>query len=91
MNKCCVCNKESDNIQEVSSTLNRNKKNLYCFNCLAAGLEPYDDLVSHCWDFDMFNKTYQQRIILPTLSFNSKTVQQFNEDIANKRREIQNG
>ena len=91
LGKCSICGVENDTIQEVPSTLNKNKKKLYCFNCLAIGLESYDDLVSHCWDFDMFNKTYQQRIILPTLSFNNKTIQQFNEDVMNKRKEKQNG
>jgi hypothetical protein len=60
----------------------------YCLDCLISGREPYEDLVSFGWECSMFNKTFQQKVIIPTLAFNGKTVQQFNEDVKKKRDEI---
>ena len=33
----------------------------------------------------MFSRSYQQKILLPTLAFNNKTVLQFNEEVRQKR------
>ena len=82
MDKCCVCN-NTKNLSTCKSTL-INKFNTYCANCLLAGFEPYADLVSFGWTFEAFNQTFQQKIILPTLSANNKTIQQFNEEVKNR-------
>jgi hypothetical protein len=73
-------------VRELQSTLNK-KSQPYCLACLQAGYEPYSDLVEFGYDFMMFNKVYQQKVILPTLILNNKTVQQFNEDVEKKRDE----
>jgi hypothetical protein len=59
----------------------------YCLDCLTSGREPYEDLVNYGWEFNRFTKSYGQKIILPTLIFNGKTVEQFNEDVVKKREE----
>lgn len=87
MNKCCVCNQETKDTQEFKSVFDKHKINTYCFNCLVSGFEPYEDLVNYGWEYLMFNKTFRKKIVLPTLSLNGKTVEQFNEDVIKKRDE----
>lgn len=83
---CCVCNRAGSDVAEYKNTLTR-KMSPYCLDCIVSGREPYKDLVNFGWECRMFNKTYQQKVILPTLAFNNKTIQQFNEDVRNKRDE----
>lgn len=85
--QCDVCGLSNDGVAEYKSTLS-DKKVCYCRDCLFYGREPYEDLVFFGWEFNMFNKKYQQKIIMPTLAFNNKTVQQFNEDVIKKRYEL---
>lgn len=59
----------------------------YCFNCILSGFESYEDLVNFGWEYGMFNKKFQKKIVLPTLSFNGKSIKQFNEDVIKKRDE----
>ena len=87
MLQCKVCGRAGSDVTEYKSTLGKHMVN-YCLDCLMSGREPYEDLVSFGWEWSMFNKTFQQKVILPTLAFNSKTVQQFNEDVKKKRDEI---
>ncbi len=82
--KCCVCNKETNDIREIKSTLNNDIKS-YCSTCLFHSLESYTDLVDFGWTYDMFNQTYQNKIINPTLAFNHKTIEQFNTDVQKNR------
>ena len=84
--KCCVCQLEAPQGEMLQNSLTGNKQ-FYCLACLTAGYEPYQDLVDFGWEFEMFNKPYQQRIILPTLNRQNKTIQQFNEDVRNKLKE----
>ena len=86
MLQCKVCGRSGSDVTEYKSTLSKDMVS-YCMDCLISGREPYDDLVSFGWEWSMFNKTFQQKIILPTLAFNNKTVQQFNEDVRKKRDE----
>lgn len=86
MLQCKVCGRSGSDVTEHKSTLSKDTVP-YCMDCLLSGREPYDDLVSFGWEWTMFNKTFQQKIILPTLAFNNKTVQQFNEDVRKKRDE----
>ena len=90
MDKCCVCGNDKPNLDTYISILTKEPK-VYCFNCILSGFEPYEDLVNFGWEYRMFNKTFQQKIILPTLSFNGKSVKQFNEDVEKKRDEKENG
>ena len=86
MNNCCVCGNDKPNLDTYISILTREPK-VYCFNCIMSGFEPYEDLVNFGWEYGMFNKTFQQKIVLPTLGLNGKTVSQFNQDVENKRNE----
>ena len=86
MLQCKVCGRSGSDVAEYKSTLSKDIIP-YCMDCLLSGREPYDDLVSFGWEWSMFNKTFQQKVILPTLAFNNKTVQQFNEDVRKKRDE----
>ena len=73
-------------IKSSSSILTKEPK-VYCFNCILSGFEPYKDLVDFGWEYGMFNNTFQQKIILPTLALNNKSVKEFNEDVIKKRDE----
>ena len=88
MNKrtCCVCNRAGSDVTECKSTLT-DEEILYCKDCLDSGREPYEDLIAVGWEFNKFAKTYRERIIIPTLTFNKKTVEQFNTDVWKKRQE----
>ena len=86
MGKCCVCGNDKPDLDTYISILTKQPKK-YCFNCILSGFEPYEDLVNFGWEFSWFNKTFQQKSLLPTLSLNGKSVKQFNEDVIKKRDE----
>ena len=86
MSRCCVCNNTEPNLDTYISVLTK-KPQVYCFNCILSGFEPYEDLVNFGWEYEMFNKTFQQKLVLPTLSLNGKSVKDFNEDVKKKRDE----
>lgn len=86
MDKCCVCGQTTNDLDTYISILTKEPK-VYCFNCIISGFEPYEDLVNFGWEYGMFNKTFQKKIILPTLALNKKSVKEFNEDIKKKRDE----
>lgn len=88
--KCCVCGHTTNDLDTYISILTKEPK-VYCFNCILSGFEPYEDLVNFGWEYSMFNKPFQQKIILPTLSLNGKTPIQFNEDVRKKSEEKENG
>ena len=85
MLKCCVCGKEDKEVSTFPTELNKNKTNSYCLTCISSGFEPYEDLVNFGWEFGFFTKSYQTKIILPTLARNNKTIKHFNEDVASKK------
>lgn len=84
--QCQVCGRSGSDVTGYKSTLSKNMTN-YCMDCLLLGREPYEDLVNFGWEWTMFNKTFQQKVALPTLAFKNKTIQQFNEDVRLKRDE----
>ena len=86
MLQCRVCGRSGSDVTEHKSSLSKNIIP-YCMDCLFSGREPYEDLVNFGWEYSWFNKTFQQKIILPTLAFNNKTPLQFNEDVRKKRDE----
>ena len=90
MDKCCVCGNDKPNLDTYISILTKEPK-VYCFDCILSGFEPYEDLVNFGWEFSWFNKTFQQKILLPTLYRNQKSPIQFNEDVRKKREEKENG
>ena len=84
---CCVCgNTNIKDVKAYKSALTDDTR-YYCSNCIFSGLEPYTDLINFGWEFDMFTKSFQQKVIIPTLTKNNKTVQQFNADVENRRKE----
>ena len=85
--QCAICGRAGSDVKENTSSLYK-KSVLYCLDCLISGREPYDDLVSYGWEYARFTKSYQQKIILPTLTFYRKTIEQFNEDVVKKRDEV---
>lgn len=87
MNKCCVCGSQGEDVESFPSIFNKNKINNYCFNCIISGFEPYQDLIDFGWEYDMFNQTFKNKILNPTLVREGKTVKQFNEDVKKKRDE----
>jgi hypothetical protein len=84
--KCDVCNREGSDVTEYPSTLGRKTTN-YCLDCILSNREPYDELVDFGWEYGMFNKPYQQKVLLPSIIFAGKDVRQFNEDVRKKRDE----
>jgi hypothetical protein len=88
--KCCVCGQTTNDLDTYISPLTKEPK-VYCFNCILSGFEPYEDLVNFGWEYGMFNKIFQQKKVLPTISLNGKTIKQFNEDVNKKRDEQENG
>ena len=86
MDKCCVCGQTTNDLDTYISILTKEPK-VYCFNCILSGFEPYEDLVNFGWEYGMFNKTFQQKIVLPTLALNNKSIKEFNEDVIKKRDE----
>lgn len=79
MNKCDVCGKETETM--VCSSSCGGVSFAYCRECLNAGREPYDALVGmglYCADI---NQTYKEQILMPSLQFHGKTIEEFDADV----------
>ena len=77
--KCAVCGKETEVFVACSSC--GAISFAYCGECLNYGREPYDalvgmDLISAC-----MNKTYKERVLIPSLQFYGKTIEEFDADV----------
>ena len=79
MSKCAVCNKDTNTTVCCSSC--GGISFAYCDECLQAGREPYDALVGMGLYYDEINKGYQEKILLPSLKFYKKTIDEFNADV----------
>lgn len=79
MGKCGVCGKEAETVVCCSSC--GAISFAYCQECLNSGREPYDALVGMGLYYDDMNKTYKQQVLLPSLKFFNKTVEEFNADV----------
>ena len=79
MGKCDVCGKEAEVFVACSSC--GAILFAYCAECLKAGREPYDALVGMGLTSDVINKTYKQQILLPSLKFHGKTLEEFDADV----------
>ena len=79
MGKCDVCGKEAETVVCCSSC--GAISFAYCQECLNSGREPYDALVGMGLYYDDMNKTYKQQVLLPSLKFFNKTVEEFNADV----------
>ena len=79
MSKCDVCGKETNTVVCCSSC--GAISFAYCEECLNVGREPYDALVGMGLTSDCINKTYKEQILLPSLKFFGKTIEQFDADV----------
>ena len=79
MGKCEVCGKETET-QVVCSTCGAISF-AYCQDCLNQGREPYDALVGMGLSSKFINKTYKARILMPSLQFHGKTIEEFDADV----------
>ena len=79
MGKCDVCGKEAETVVCCSSC--GAISFAYCQECLNSGREPYDALVGMGLTSDMINKSYKQQILLPSLQFFGKTIEEFDADV----------
>ena len=79
MGTCDVCDKKTEVFAACSAcggiTLS------YCQECLSKGLEPYDTLVGMGLFVDEINKDFKETILLPSLEFHGKTIEEFDEDV----------
>lgn len=79
MGKCDVCGKEAETVVCCSSC--GAISFAYCQECLNTGREPYDALIGMGLTSDIFNKSYKQQILLPSLRFFGKTIEEFDVDV----------
>ena len=79
MGKCDVCGKEAE-VQVVCSTCGAISF-AYCPECLNQGREPYDALVGMGLPSKFLNKTYKAQILMPSLQFHGKTIEEFDADV----------
>lgn len=79
MGKCDVCGREAETVVCCSSC--GAISFAYCQECLHSGREPYNALVGMGLTSDCINKTYKQQILLPSLRFFGKTIEEFNTDV----------
>ena len=79
MGKCDVCGKEAETFVACSSC--GAISFAYCGECLNAYREPYNALVGMGLTSDCFNKTYMQKVLLPSLKFHGKTIEEFDADV----------
>jgi hypothetical protein len=79
MGKCDVCGKEAET-QVVCSTCGAISF-AYCPECLNQGREPYDALVGMGIFSNDMNKNYKTQILLPSLAFYGKTIEEFDADV----------
>lgn len=77
--KCDVCGKETEVFAVCSSCGGISFS--YCVECLCLGREPYNALVGMGLTSDCINKQYREKILLPSLSFHGKTIEEFNADV----------
>lgn len=83
MPKCDVCKNEYTDITLLKNLTGKERQ--YCNYCLAAGIEVYEDLIEYGWISELFCKTYRQKVLIPTLQYNNKTIKEFDEEIRNTR------
>lgn len=79
MSKCDVCGKETETM--VCSSSCGGVSFAYCRECLNAGREPYSALVGMGLYYADMNRTYKEQILLPSLKFHGKTIEEFNADV----------
>lgn len=79
MGKCVVCNKGTETVVACSTCGGLCFE--YCQDCIQAGLEPYIALVGMGLYSDEMNNQYRENILIPSLKFHNKTIEQFDADV----------
>ena len=79
LTKCCVCNQEAPCFQ-LKSTCSDNIMN-YCAACISNGYENYTELINYGFPHDLFSRTFRNKVLIPSLRYYGKTVEQFNADV----------
>lgn len=77
--KCAVCNKETDTVVACSTCGGICFE--YCQDCIQSGFEPYSALVGMGLYSNEMSKQYRENILIPSLKFHNKTIEQFDEDV----------
>jgi hypothetical protein len=77
--KCEVCGQETEII--VANSACGAISSAYCYKCLENGYEPYDNLVGMGMTSDEISENFKQEILLPSLKFLDKTLEQFDKDV----------
>lgn len=75
--RCCICGKPAT----MSCCSFNNMSRAYCDDCMDTGIIPYSDLVGMCMYTDDFNEEVMENIVLPTLDYFEKSVEEFNKDV----------
>lgn len=88
MGKCDVCGKETETFVVCSSC--GGISFAYCAECLRAYREPYNALVGMGLTSDFMNQTYKQKVLIPSLKFHGKTIEEFNADVKKADEEYYN-
>ena len=83
LSKCCVCGQKNYCLT-VKSTCS-DKLLDYCAACVSQRYENYDELVNYGFPFELFNKQFQEKVVIPTLRYYNKTVEQFNRDVEDRK------
>ena len=79
MSKCDVCGKETKVYTSCSAC--GAISYAYCADCLRMSIEPYDALVGMGLFVDEIAKDFKKDILLPSLKFHGKTIEEFNDDV----------
>lgn len=86
--KCDVCN-EIKHVINCSSSCNGLSFN-YCTTCLNSGLEPYSALVNMGLFFADINNSYKKKILIPSLKFFGKSIDDFDSDVERMYKDKEN-
>ena len=83
MKTCCVCRQQS-NCYQIKSTCSNNVLD-YCVNCIRQGYENYEELINYGFEFETFSSKFRDIVVIPTLRYYNKTVEQFNTDVEDRK------
>lgn len=75
--KCCICGKPAT----MSCCSLNNTTRAYCDDCMDTGIIPYSDLVGMCMYTDDFNEEVMKNVVIPTLDYFEKSIEEFNKDV----------
>jgi hypothetical protein len=76
--KCCVCGKPATNSCCTLTPTTRS----YCDECLEKGIVPYGELLSLGLYFDEIDEDIVNSVVIPSLEYWEKSIEEFNYDIS---------